>query len=181
MLVQEYHDGILLFDLTDKNVWSKAVKDTTGLKQFYEANPGKYMWDKRLYATVVTIVNPSAVNTESLRAMFSDGKTTDEILKAFNGDTITNILMETNKFSQDDSPVVDKIKWKTGLSPMVDTPEGPSFAYVYELLKPEPKTLDEARGLVTADYQSWLEEQWIKELRAKYPVTVSQEVLSTLL
>jgi peptidyl-prolyl cis-trans isomerase SurA len=180
MLVQEYHDGILLFDLTDKNVWSKAVKDTTGLKQFYEANPGKYMWDKRLYATVVTIVNPSAVNTESLRAMFSDGKTTDEILKAFNGDTITNILMETNKFSQGDSPVVDKIKWKTGLSPMVDTPEGPSFAFGYELLKPEPKTLDEARGLVTADYQAWLEEQWIKELRAKYPVTVSQEVLSTL-
>jgi peptidyl-prolyl cis-trans isomerase SurA len=180
MLVQEYHDGILLFDLTDQKVWSKAVKDTAGLRTYYEENMAKYMWGKRLYGSVVTIVNPTAVNTESLRGMFDDGKSTEEILQAFNGDTITNILIETNKFSEGDSQVVDKVKWKTGLSPMVDTPEGPAFVFTYEILKPEQKTLDEARGLVTADYQTYLEEQWIKELRGKYAVTIDDAVLTTL-
>jgi len=180
MLVQEYHDGILLFDLTDKNVWSKAVKDTTGLKAYYDAKPGKYMWDKRFSASVVTILDPSQVDTEALQNMFISGKSTEEILAAFNNDTTMNIIIETGKFSEGDSPVVDKVKWKTGVSSMVDTPEGPSFVYGYEILKPEPKTLDESRGLVTADYQSWLEEQWILELRAKYPVTIHEEVLGTL-
>jgi peptidyl-prolyl cis-trans isomerase SurA len=180
MLVQEYHDGILLFDLTDKNVWSKAVKDTAGLAAYYEANPGKYMWDKRFHASVVTILKPSAVNTDEVRNMFSTGKTPEEILNYYNNDTTLNILIETSKFSSGDSPVIDKVKWKTGLSPMVDSPSGPSFVYGYEVLEPEPKALQEARGLVTADYQAYLEEQWIKELRSKYNVIIYNEVLSTL-
>jgi peptidyl-prolyl cis-trans isomerase SurA len=180
MLVQEYHDGILLFDLTDKNVWSKAVKDTSGLAAYYAANPGKYMWDKRLYATVATILKPGEVNIENVRKMFADGKTAEEVLAAFNTDTTMNILAETAKFSQGDSPIVDKIKWKEGLSPMVDSPSGPSFVFGYSILEPEPKALNEAKGLVTADYQTYLEELWIKELRGTYPVTVFEEVLTTL-
>ena len=180
MLVQEYHDGILLFDLTDKNVWSKAVKDSTGLAGFYAANPGKYMWDKRFHASVVTILKPADVNTDDVRNMFSAGKTPEEVLNYFNTDTTLNILIETAKFSEGDSPVADKVKWKTGLSPMVDSPSGPSFVYGYEIVPPEPKSIQEARGLVTADYQTYLEEQWIKELRAKYNVIIYEEVLSTL-
>jgi peptidyl-prolyl cis-trans isomerase SurA len=180
MLVQEYHDGILLFDLTDRNVWSKAVKDTAGLAAYFAANPGKYMWDKRFNAAVVTVLNPSLVNTDELRAMFTNNKTIEEILNSYNTDTTLNILIEKAKFSAGDSPVVDKVKWKTGLSPVVDMPSGPSFVFGYEILDPEPKALQEAKGLVTADYQTYLEEQWIKELRAKYNVIVNNDVLSTL-
>jgi peptidyl-prolyl cis-trans isomerase SurA len=180
MLVREYHDGILLFDLTDKNVWSKAVKDTAGLAEFYNANKEKYMWDKRFNASVVTILKPDAINADEVRKMFSSGKNAEEILEYFNTDTTLNILIETGKFSEGDSPVVDQVKWAQGISEMVDSPSGPSFVFGYEILDPEPKALQEARGLVTADYQAFLEEQWIRELRAKYPVTINKEVLSTL-
>jgi len=180
MLVQEYHDGILLFDLTDKNVWSKAVKDTAGLAEFFAANPGKYMWDKRFHAAVVTILKPAQVNADDVRNLFSAGKTPEEVLNQFNTDTTLNILVETANFSRGDSPVVDKVKWKDGLSPMVDSPSGPSFVFGYEVLEPEPKTLQESRGLVTADYQTYLEEQWIKELRSKYSVIIDEAVLATL-
>ncbi len=180
MLVQEYHDGILLFDLTDRNVWSKAVKDTTGLKEYFLANPGKYMWGQRLHASLVTILKPANVNSEELRKQFTSGIPAEEIAALYNTDTTLNILVETAKFSTGDSQIIDRIKWKPGLSPMVDSPEGPSFAYVYSIVEPEPKTLDEARGLVTADYQTFLEEKWISDLRAKYPVTVNEEVLTTL-
>lgn len=180
MLVQEYHDGILLFDLTDKNVWSKAVKDTAGLAEYYTANAGKYMWDKRFSASVVTILRPADVNSDEVRNMFASGKTQEEILDHFNTDTTMNILVETAKFSQGDSPVIDKVKWKTGLSPMIDASGGPSFVCGYEVLLPEPKLLQEAKGIVTADYQAYLEEKWISELRAKYNVIIYEEVLSTL-
>ncbi len=180
LLVQEYHDGILLFDLTDKNVWSKAVKDTSGLAAFYSEHPGKYMWEKRFHATVVTVLNPGNVNTDEIRDMFSHGKTAEEVVSVVNTDTTLNILVETAKFSAGDSPVVDKVKWKTGLSPMVDSPSGPSFVFGYEILEPEPKALQEAKGLVTADYQTYLEEKWISELRTKYSIVVNEEVLKTL-
>lgn len=180
MLVQEYHDGILLFDLTDKNVWSKAVKDTAGLAEFFAANPGKYMWDKRFHATVVTILKPAQVNSDEVRTMFTNGKTPEEILNHYNTDTTLTILVETSNFSKGDSPIVDKVKWKAGLSPMVDSPSGPSFVFGYEIIPPEPKALQEARGLVTADYQTYLEDKWVKELRAKYNVITYPDVLATL-
>jgi peptidyl-prolyl cis-trans isomerase SurA len=180
MLVQEYHDGILLFDLTDKNVWSKAVKDTAGLAAFFAANPGKYMWDKRFHATVVTILKPAQVNTDEVRNMFTSGKTPEEVLNHYNTDTTLNILVETSNYSKGDSPIVDKVKWKAGLSPMVDSPSGPSFVFGYEIIQPEAKALQEARGLVTADYQTYLEDQWVKELRAKYNVIIYPDVLATL-
>lgn len=180
MLVQEYHDGILLFDLTDKKVWSKAVKDTSGLAMFYQENKSKYMWDQRYNASVVTILKPSQVKADDVRKMFAAGKSTIDIVEFFNTDTTLNILVETSKFSRGDSPIIDEIQWTTGLSPMIDSPSGPAFVYGYEIVLPEPKTLQEAKGLVTADYQAFLEEQWIKELRAKYVVIVNEEVLSTL-
>lgn len=180
MLVQEYHDGILLFDLTDKKVWSKAVKDTSGLAAFYSENKSKYMWDQRFNASVVTILKPAQVNSEEVRKMFAAGKSTVDIVGFFNTDTTLNLLVETSKFSEGDSPIIDQVTWKSGLSPMLDSPSGPAFVYGYEVIPPEPKTLQESKGLVTADYQAYLETQWIQELKLKYPVIINEEVLSTL-
>lgn len=179
-LVREYHDGILLFDLTDRKVWSKAVKDTTGLRQFYAGNPGKYMWGQRLQASLFTVTNPGAVKIDELKKKIGSGTDPQKILSAYNSDTTLNVIMENGKYSSGDSPVIDKIEWKTGISSTVDTPEGPAFAFVQAVLAPEPKSIDEARGLITADYQSYLEQLWIEELRSKYAVSVNQEVLSTL-
>src|SRR5438128_8871685 len=73
-LMQEYRDGILLFELTDKKVWSKAVKDTVGLKEFYEKNKSNYMWPDRLDATIYTCAN-AEVAKETRRLM----KTIDDV------------------------------------------------------------------------------------------------------
>ena len=181
MLMQEYHDGILLFDLTDKKVWSKAVKDTTGLRGFYNANPGKYMWEKRVNASILTVKNPKNVNMEQVSSLLEKNTPVDQILSQFNNDTTTNLTIETGKFPKGDNEYVDQVKWKTGLSTPVMAGDGQLvYVYIHDVLKPEPKTLDEARGLVTADYQTYLEQEWIKELKAKYPVTINQEVFATL-
>ena len=55
------------------------------------------------------------------------------------------------------------------------------FVNVIKKIAPQPKTLEEAKGLITADYQSYLEKEWIEQLRKKYPVTVHKEVVETLI
>jgi peptidyl-prolyl cis-trans isomerase SurA len=180
LLMQEYHDGILLFDLTDKKVWSKAVKDTTGLQEFYAAHQFDYMWGKRLSAAVITVLQPETVSVEEVRNLVASGLDIDSVLNIFNSDTVTAVLAEKGKYPEGDNKVIDSVKWKKGLSQNVDMPDGIAFAYVFEVLKPEPKTLEEARGIITADYQNFLEQEWIKELKAKYPVVINEEILATL-
>ena len=43
------------------------------------------------------------------------------------------------------------------------------------------KPMSEIRALVITRYQDYLEQQWVKELRAKYPVTVDEKVFSSIL
>ena len=174
-LINEYRDGILLFDLTDQKVWSKAVKDTIGLQQFYKKNKRNYMWDSRVNASIYTITDPAAV--QKVKAMIGNGSADADILKALNTDSLKIVTIESGKFSRKDNSIIDSIAWQPGFSANFKVNNADVFVYVRKVLKPEPKELNEARGLITADYQNFLEKAWIAELRAKYPVIVNNEVL----
>jgi peptidyl-prolyl cis-trans isomerase SurA len=177
-LVNEYRDGILLFDLTDKKVWSKAVKDTVGLKQFYENNKYNYMWDTRVDATVYKVKNPAAA--KKVRNFIKTGLSDEAILKELNTDSVKVLTVESGKFSRKENKYVDQVKWEPGTSPDIQDGTDVAFVKIREVLKPEPKKLTEARGLITADYQNYLEKEWIRELRMKYPVVVNQEVFAKI-
>ena len=164
-LVNEYRDGILLFDLTDQKVWSKAVKDTVGLKQFYEKNKNNYLWGTRVDATVYKVKDPAAAS--KVRNFLKTGLSDDAILKELNTDTAKVLTVESGKFSRKDNQFVDQVKWEPGISADIPDGKGVAFVKVRAVLKPEPKQLNEARGLITADYQNYLEKEWIRELRAK--------------
>jgi peptidyl-prolyl cis-trans isomerase SurA len=181
-LLQEYRDGILLFDLTDKNVWSKAVKDTTGLKAFYEENKSKYMWETRAEATVYKCANDKVA--ADVRKMLKDKEkkkyTNDDILKAINKDSQLNLNIESGKYSKGDNELVDKIEWKKGLSANTNIDKQIIFIDFENILPPTNKSIAEAKGLITADYQNFLEKQWINTLRSKYQFAVNKEVLATV-
>jgi len=179
-LINEYHDGILLFDLTDKKVWSKAVKDTTGLEQFYEKNKNNYMWETRLDASIFTINDPSII--KSLKKLLKKGTPDEQILAKFNHDTIQKVTVEHKKFLKGENANIDALTWKPGISeliPMADTAN--AIIVIHQVVAPEPKLLNEIRGAMTADYQNYLEKQWISELRAKYPVILNREVFNSIL
>lgn len=177
-LMHEYRDGILLFDLTDKNVWSKAVKDTTGLKMFYEDNKSNYMWGPRVDASIYTFKDPET--GVRVKNFLATGLSDDEILLEINQDSLKLLTVQSGKFSKTDNPIVEKITWATGISDEMKTDDGIVFINIREVLKPEPKELNEARGLITADYQNYLETQWIKDLKNKYPVVVNKEVFAKI-
>ncbi len=183
-LVQEYHDGILLFDLTDKMVWTKAVEDSVGLTAFYNEHKNDYQWEKRMDATLYTCRDEAVAGYAM--GLLNDPKnkkmTPEEIQSAafreFNDSSC--LSFEHRKFEAGDRPQVDKMDWSDRVSD-VQTEKGKTvFLYNNKILRPSIKELDECRGLVTADYQNHLEKEWIKSLRAKYPVHVNEELLSRI-
>jgi peptidyl-prolyl cis-trans isomerase SurA len=178
-LVKEYRDGILLFDLTDKMVWSKAISDTTGLQNFYDKNKDNYMWGERLDASVV--IADKRADAEKALELINNGMKPEELKDALVDEKPLDVMVVTKKFSKGDNEYVDKAGWKAGTSPVYSGTAG-NFGFVIanDIVAPENKSLSEARGLITADYQNYLEAQWIKDLRAKYPVVVNQEVLKSL-
>jgi len=180
-LVKEYHDGILLFNLTDEKVWSKDVKDTMGLQEFFESNRNNYIWDERVDATVYEIRDRNIIAqvTEIISTMDNDG----DIAKAFETDSIKAVRIIPNTYELGDNKYVDQIDWAVGVSEPVnsDVEDLTVIVKVREVLSPEPKALKDARGLVTADYQSFLETQWLKELKTEYTVEINDDVLEKII
>jgi peptidyl-prolyl cis-trans isomerase SurA len=179
-LMREYRDGILLFDLMDQRVWSKAVKDTTGLKNFYEANKDNYMWKERADATVYTITSKDELSrVKNIIESLSDDK---EIREALEKDSLRAVRIQPGKFELGDNKFVDATKWTLGLSDVMyaEADKFDVIVRIREILPAQTKALDESRGIITSDYQNYLEKEWINILRAKYPVNVDQKVYEQL-
>jgi peptidyl-prolyl cis-trans isomerase SurA len=159
-------------------VWSKATKDTTGLKNFYESNKNNYMWDERLDATIYTIRNPKLA--QKVRNFVQSGLADDALLKEINVDTAKNLKIESGKYTRKENKYVDAIPWTPGLSNDIPADAGVVIVNVRKVLPVEAKTLNEARGLITNDYQNYLEKIWVDYLHQKYTITVNKDILSRI-
>jgi peptidyl-prolyl cis-trans isomerase SurA len=173
-LMQEYRDGILLFDLMDKKVWSKAVKDTTGLRNYYEANKTKYMWAERADATIWSCKD--AATAKKLRKMLKAGKDEKTILATLNKDSQLNVTADHKTWNRGENAMVDA-NWKAGVSADQAKDGRVIIVSTAKIIAPTPKSLQEARGVITSDYQSQLEKEWVESLRKKYPVVINRDVL----
>ncbi len=182
-LMEEYHDGILLFNLTDDMVWSKAVKDTAGLQEFYEINKNNYMWNERIVLSTYTFEDENllkkvnAVAKKRAKKPFSLSKAKSLICGS---DTIDCVQIEDKKLEKNDELLSKEIQWEKGYSMQQKKEDKISIIWVNDILLPQPKKLNEAKGLITADYQTYLEEEWIKSLRSKHDIVVHQDVLNKI-
>lgn len=178
LLVNEYHDGILLFDLMEKEVWNKAVKDTTGIQNYYEEHKNEYVWGDRVNAMVVTTMKPELVDT--LNIIVNQDLDFDSVRAIVKGDSkFNNVSVKRLFFQKGDNVDVDAMPWETGKVAVVpSTVDKTTKIYkILEVRQPEPKTFKETRGTVTSAYQAQMEKEWLKMLRGKYSVTVNEKVL----
>ncbi len=176
-LMQEYRDGILLFNLTDTKVWSKAVQDTIGLKEFHEKNKNDYMWGQRVDAVVYTCISPEVA--KKVRKYIKKNKTPSEIQSIINEDTQLNLTVAEGKFQKGGNDYVDKVVWFEGVSEDLVDGESVTIVNILAILDPSPKELKDAKGIITADYQNYLEKEWISELRVKYKIEVFEDVVTS--
>ena len=176
-LLKEYYEGMLLFEITDKMVWNKAVKDSSGLVKYYNEHKKDFMWDERWEGSVYYCDNEKIYNEVSKiidKKSFGKKITNDDLLKQFN--TEKEILsIETGIFEKGDNKAVDFLVWNNNIKPDQD--------YILckgEKISPKVKKLEECKGLVISDYQDYLDKEWIKSLREKYNISVNNTVLSSI-
>lgn len=179
-LMEEYRDGILLFELTDQKVWSAAVKDSAGLENYFKTNQSKYMWPDRLNASIYTCSNEETAKT--VKSLLKNKKISqDSLLRRVNKDNPLNLTIKSDKFERGDSHVIDDIEWKKGTTKNMAINNTIVFVVVKEKIPSQPKLLSEVRGAATAEYQNYLEKVWLDALRKKYTVSVNENVFKTLI
>jgi len=177
LLMKEYRDGILLFELTDQKVWGKAVRDTAGLESFHKEHMTDFMWDTRYEGDLYICCSPAVA--KQVRGLVAKGKRGADLTAIVNKTDPLALTIENGLFTAEQKPYLKGIT-KPGLQPDFKLDDRVVVADIKGVRPPEPKTLDEARGLITAAYQDELEKNWIKELRSKYTVSVDQDVLHSI-
>ena len=177
LLVQEYHDGILLFDLMDKQVWKKAELDTLGIKSFYEENKTDYMWGERVKTIVITVNNEE--NVARAEEIIHQDISVDSIRALVKAEGLKGITVKSPYYQKGDNVDIDETEWLVGTIRVIPSTvdKTTKIIKIIDVRSPEVKTYREARGMIISAYQNKLAEDWIAELKAKYPVTINEKLL----
>ena len=179
-LMQEYRDGILLFEVSNNEVWAKSSSDTLGLKKFFEENKAKYAWDKPRYKGYVVLIKDAKAKKKMQKevAKMNPDAAAQYLLDNYRTDSVSLIKIEKGLFVQGDNQFVDESIFKSGKATL---PEGfADFFMIGKLLPNSPESYTDVRGLVITDYQDYLEKEWLESLNQKYPVEIYQDVINTI-
>lgn len=180
-LIQEYHDGLLLYEISNQLVWDKAAKDDAGLAQYFKKNKKKYNWDKPHFKGIAYHVKEQA-DVEGVKNCVKNlkfGQWAEALRQTFNGDSIIRIRVEKGIFRQGDNALVDSAVFKKDTT-VTKLKDYPIDAVYGKILKNGPEDYTDVRGLVVTDYQDMLEREWVANLRRKYTYSVNTEVLNTV-
>jgi peptidyl-prolyl cis-trans isomerase SurA len=178
-LMKEYHDGILLYEVMTDKVWNKAIKDTAGLRVYFNANNNKYVWGERANAYVYECTSKE-VAAKVATLLKSDTISSKTIIGIINKDSELNLRVRTGKFETATTSYLKNQVIKKGVNPVYQFENKYYVVKVDELLPAGPKLLSEAKGAATSDYQTYLEKQWLEEIAKKHPIIVNKQVLYSL-
>ena len=177
-ILKEYRDGLLLFDLMEKEVWNKAAKDTLGLEAYYNKNKSKYQWSDRVDVVIASSAEKSSM--KKILKLMKKGKSEDEIKKAVNIKDKQNVIFTKGTYKTDDPILPSDFKAVKGVSKVYEHNEAFHVIDVKAVLPAGQKTLEEAKGNVINNYQEEIETNWINELYKRFKVEINQDVLKTV-
>ena len=172
-VMDEYRDGLLLFDLMEKEIWEKAKTDSIGLQNFYENNKQNYKWGNRVDAQVFSSTKKDVA--KKAQKFLKQGKSADYITEKLNVKGAVDIIANEGIFDEN-SDALPKGKKENGISDVIQ--EGDYF-FVMKItkhLETGPKTFEEAKGKVINDYQQFLEEKWVGDLKQEFKININQPV-----
>ena len=180
-LIREYHDGLLLYEISNSEVWDKAAKDEAGLANYFKKNKKRYTWDAPRFKGMAYHVKDQAdvkAVKNCVKGLAFD-KWAERLRTTFNADSVKRIRVEKGIFKQGDNPLVDRDVFKKKDAKVTPNKDYPIDATYGKVLK-APKEYSDVRGQVVADYQDQLEKEWVARLRQRYPVVVNKDVLATV-
>jgi peptidyl-prolyl cis-trans isomerase SurA len=177
--LNEFKEGNMLFEIMQRKVWGKASSDSAGLKEYYNQHKQKYLWNASAEAVIFSCSNLDVAKNSI--AQLKKGKDWKEIVN----ENPSSIQADSGRFELGQIPVVDRTAFSPGLItlPVVNKTDGTAvFAKIFKVYPDnQQRSFEDARGLVINDYQNYLEQKWIEQLKKKYPVTINQKVFQSLL
>lgn len=173
-VMEEYRDGLLLFELMEKEIWTKSKNDTIGLAAYFEKNNQKYQWKNRYDAVIISTTQADVA--KKVHKMVKKGKSQDEIKAAFNTPEVVNVMITSGVFEENAEALPKNIAPKKGLSEVLQQDKYYYVVVVNEFIPAGPKVLEECKGRVINDYQQYLEENWVTQLKAEFKVNVDTAV-----
>ena len=174
-ILNEYREGLLLFELMQDKIWEGAKKDTIGLNAFYNENKANYLWPDRVIGSVARSSN--AKNIKKVRKLWASGKSNQSIDELLNK-IQQNVIFSTGEFELGLSPLPESFtpRVKSQLSKIIKENNSFYIVNVKEFMPQSQKSLEDSRGQLISDYQTKLETQWILELKSKFNVKVNEDV-----
>ena len=187
-LIQEYHDGLLLYEISNREVWEKAAKDEAGLAEYFKDHKKDYSWKEPRFKGIAYHVKDKA-DVKAVKKCVKKlpfDQWADALRKTFNPDSIIRIRVEKGVFKAGDNRVVDSLVFKIPASEKAVKADAkilkdyPIDAVYGKKLKKRPEEYNDVRAQVVADYQDMLEKAWVYDLRRRYAVKVNESVLKTV-
>lgn len=177
-IINEYRDGLLIFDLMKENIWNKAKKDSVGLQDYFEKNKKNYRWEERVNAIVINATSKESAS--QARELLEQGKDAVEIKKALNEVNDIKVIVTSGKFELDNKALPEGFVKMEGISKTYVNGNTFTVVKVLEIVPPSPKSFEEIKGRVLSDYQVKVEEAWMNSLRDKYKVALHKKTLKRL-
>ncbi len=178
-LMNEFHDGILLFDISSEKVWDRIRKDSTGLIGFYEDHKESYLSKRAIEGKIYSLNMPGGLNKLSSAFKKYSGKSDidNRLREKFNRKGDTTLTITGQKWYYGDDPEIDRIEWTVGVHTFMKN-KIPSLIFVKKIIEPVPLSFKEVQAEMINGYQDKLMNEWIKQLRDKYPVEIDKSVFN---
>lgn len=173
-VMEEYRDGLLLFDLMEKEIWERAKTDTIGLQSFYNEHKSEHLWKNRVEANIFSSTKIDVMK----KALALIKKKTDlaKIKETLNVDNVVNIMVKSGLFEEGSDALPKGMKFEVGVSDIFKEGEYYFITQVEKVLPAGVKTFEECKGKITNDYQQYLEQRWVDDLKKEYTVKVNMDV-----
>jgi peptidyl-prolyl cis-trans isomerase SurA len=180
-LMNEFHDGMLLFEISGRKVWNKVREDTVGFRQYFEEHKNNYLTRKGIAAKVYLLKSPDG--EKKLTTAFNKYSRKPDadklLLERFNKKGDTLLYIKEGSWFKGDDPKMDSLKWVPGTS-MSRMAGFPSIVVIYKIIEPVPLPFDEVQAEMMIGFQDYLETEWVRQLKGKYSVKIDTIVLETV-
>ena len=173
-VMEEYRDGLLLFDLMEKEIWDRAKTDTLGLKTFYDAHKMEHMWKKRVEVTIASSTKQDMI--KKAQALLKKSEEPEAIKTKLNVDNVINVMTNSGAFEEGSDALPKGMKYDVGVSDVFKEGEYYFVTNVEKILPESVKTLDECKGKIVNDYQQYLEQRWVDDLKQEFTVKINKDV-----
>lgn len=180
-LITEFHDGILLFEISGRRVWNRVQEDSTGLRNYYEDHKKDFLTEKALDAKIYRLTSSSGEKKlSSAYRKYSKKPGCDSLmLQKFNKKNDSLLVIREGRFVHGQDKHIDNIKWETGVQTII-IDNRPAIITVRRIYEPAPRLFEEVQGEIMTGYQEFLENEWIRQLKEKYTVKIDNLVLNDI-